>query len=222
MSPQQNTPTGNGNIHNPLAVMQEGEEVIFEVRRHPIGLLFMYGALGGLLIFFAIVAFIIVPGMLGSDSGAGMAISGLMFLIAALAVFAITFMVTIVYWGNHWIVSSDSLTQTVQQGLFRKKSAQLSLEHIEDVTSDKHGLLPHLFNYGTVMVETAGEAGKFQFQYCPNPSYYAQKILAAKENLSIHGHEKVSTATTPKVHSRPPVERLGQAALNDLTSQKHN
>lgn len=199
--------------------MQDGEEIIFEVRRHPIGLFFIYAGIGALLIFFAVVAFIIVPGMLGGDSGAGMAISGLVFFLAALATFVVTFVATIVYWGNHWIVSSDSLTQTVQQGLFRKKSAQLSLEHIEDVTADKHGLLPHLFNYGTVMVETAGESGKFQFHYCPNPSLYAQKILAAKENLSIHGHEKVSTAA-PKTRSRLPVEQLGQAALNDIASKQ--
>lgn len=218
MNSQHSQKPASGGIHNPLAVMQDGEEIIFEVRRHPIGLFYMYAGLGGLLIFFAVVAFVIVPGMLDSDTGTGMAISSLMFFIAALAVLGFSFLVTIVYWGNHWIVSSDSLTQTVQQGLFRKKSAQLSLEHIEDVTADKHGLLPHLFNYGTVMVETAGESGKFQFQYCPNPTFYAQKILAAKENLSIHGHEKVSSA--PKARSRPPIEQLGQAALNDVHSNR--
>ena len=34
-----NDPNLGGTIHNPLAVMQEGEKIIFEVRRHPIGLI---------------------------------------------------------------------------------------------------------------------------------------------------------------------------------------
>lgn len=220
MNPQDSQKQTSGAIHNPLAVMQEGEEIIFEVRRHPAGLMYLYGGVGALLIFFAVVAFVVIPGSSGAGSDTSSAVGGVIFFFAALLTMVFTFIATIVYWGNHWIVSSDSLTQTVQQGLFRKKSAQLSLEHIEDVTADKHGLLPHIFNYGTVMVETAGESGKFQFAYCPNPSFYAQKILAAKEALSIHGHEKVATSGVPKNRTSPPVEQLGQTALNDFTSKQ--
>lgn len=206
-------PGENGTIHNPLAVMQEGEKIIFEVRRHPMGLLFIYAIVGAIMIFFAILAFVMVPDMLGSSSGSGMAISSLFFLVASLATLAYVFIATIVYWGNSWVVSSDSLTQTVQQGLFRKKSAQLSLEHIEDVTADKHGFLPHLFNYGIVMVETAGEAGKFQFRYCPNPTFYAQKLLAAREDLQNKDH-KASVVSTPRSNGPKPIGKLGKAALS--------
>ena len=48
-----------GTIKNPLAVMQDGEKIIFEVRRHPIGLLYMYAGVGAVLIFFAIIAFVV-------------------------------------------------------------------------------------------------------------------------------------------------------------------
>lgn len=211
-------PRENGTIHNPLAVMQEGEKIIFEVRRHPIGLLFMYAVVGAIMIFFAVVAFVMVPDMLGPNSSSGMAVSSLLFLIASLATLVFVFVATIVYWGNSWIVSSDSLTQTVQQGLFRKKSAQLSLEHIEDVTADKHGFLPHIFNYGTVMVETAGEAGKFQFRYCPNPTFYAQKLLAAREDLQYKEHK--STPSTSNANRPKPIGKLGQAALKSNLNQQ--
>ena len=207
-----------GTIKNPLAVMQDGEKIIFEVRRHPIGLLYMYAGVGAVLIFFAIIAFVVMPNSSGAGSGTSSVVGGVLFFFAAILAMVVTFVTTIVYWGNHWIVSSDSLTQTTQQGLFRKKSAQLSLEHIEDVTADKHGLLPHLFNYGTIMVETAGESGKFQFSYCPNPAYYAQKLLAAKEDLALHGHDPVKPQTrTPRTK---PIEQLGQAALNDFSSDR--
>lgn len=198
--------------------MQEGERIIFEVRRHPIGLIYMYIGMGAVLIFFAVVAFVVMPNSSGAGSDTSSVVSGVLFFFAALLAMAFTLITTIVYWGNHWIVSSDSLTQTTQQGLFRKKSAQLSLEHIEDVTADKHGFLPHIFNYGTIMVETAGESGKFQFSYCPNPASYAQKLLAAKENLAIHGHESVSPPNSMK--RTKPIEQLGQAALNDFPSDQ--
>ncbi len=222
MNPQDTKKSdASGTIHNPLAVMQEGEKIIFEVRRHPIGLFYIYGGAGAFMIFTAVLLLITVPNALGGG-GAGSAISGVLFLFLAIATLAFVFVTTIVYWGNHWIVTSDSLTQTMQQGLFRKKSAQLSLEHVEDVTADKHGILPHLFNYGIVMVETAGESGKFQFPYCPNPAYYAQQLLAAKEDLSIHGHEKV-TAVNAESKSRndAPIEQLGQAALSKASSDEH-
>ena len=174
--------------------------------------------MGAVLIFFAIIAFVVMPNSSGTGSDTSSVVSGVLFFFAAIFAMAVTLVTTIVYWGNHWIVSSDSLTQTTQQGLFRKKSAQLSLEHIEDVTADKHGLLPHLFNYGTIMVETAGESGKCQFSYCPNPSYYAQKLLAAKEDLAIQSHSSALSPTSTR--RTKPIEQLGQAALNDLSSDR--
>ncbi len=67
--------------------------------------------------------------------------------------------------------------------MFDKQSSQLSLGNLEDISAEQNGILTHMFNYGAVRVETAGERSKFFFNFCPNPNYYAQQILTARETF---------------------------------------
>jgi hypothetical protein len=46
--------------------------------------------------------------------------------------------------------------------------------------------VPHLFNYGTLRVETAGEQSNFNFIYCPRPNAVAKLILEARERYVEH------------------------------------
>jgi len=93
------------------------------------------------------------------------------------------FISTIIYWQNQWVVTTDSITQITQNGLFGRHVSQLSMENLEDVTVNQDGILPHMFNYGTLKVESAGERSKFQFPYCPNPNQCAREILDTHEKF---------------------------------------
>lgn len=169
-------------VRNPLAVTQPGEQTICEVKRHPIGMLTTYITSGVMLVVLAVLAFIVVPHVAGSDNQSkALAAGGLVFIVLAALVLVFVFIANKVYWGNHWIVTSDSITQISQVSLFSKQSSQLSLGNLEDVTVQQRGILQQLFKYGTIRAETAGERSKFMFPFCPNPNYYAQKILAARE-----------------------------------------
>ena len=188
MDPQQAQPAPpqgeydpQSRVGNSLTVTQPGERTICEIKRHPIGLFGVYVATGALIIFMAVIAFIILPHVI--TTGGATAIGALVFLVAAIFSLAFAFISTKVYWGNSWVLTSDSLTQIEQDSLFNRQSSQLSLGNLEDVTAEQNGILPHMFNYGWVRVETASERGKFIFQYCPNPNYYAQQVLAARENF---------------------------------------
>jgi uncharacterized membrane protein YdbT with pleckstrin-like domain len=168
-------------IHNPLEVMQPEEHIICEIKRHPIGMLGMYLVTGVILIVFAVLALVIAPSILTSNRSTATAIGTVIFLLVACVIIGFVFIANKVYWGNSWVVSSDSLTQITQTSLFSKQSSQLSLGNLEDVTTEQHGILAQLFKFGTLRVETAGERSKFILPYTPTPNYYAQKILAARE-----------------------------------------
>ncbi len=171
-------------VHNPLSVMQPGEQVICEIKRHPVGILGIYVATGVLLIVVAILAFIVGPSVITSASRTQVvAGGGLVFVVLAVLSLAFVFVSNKVYWGNSWVVTSDSITQITQTSLFDKRSSQLSLGNLEDVSAEQNGILAHMLNYGLIRVETAGERSKFVFLYCPNPNYYAQKILSAREQF---------------------------------------
>lgn len=169
---------------NPLSVMQPGEEIICEIKRHPIGIIGMYVIGGFLLVVLAALMLGVAPNLLDSYSRSQVVSAGLLvFIIASVFVTGFLFIATLVYWSNSWIVTSDSITQITRTGLFNKQSSQLSLESLEDVTAEQNGLLTHLFHYGLLKAETAGEHSKFAFPYCPKPTYYAQQILGARERF---------------------------------------
>ena len=168
-------------VHNPLAVMQPGEQVVCEIKRHPAGILGVYVVSGFLLLVLVVLAFIIAPAVFGGNRGAVMAVGTAFFLIFGAIILGFVFIANKVYWGNRWVVTSDSITQIAQTSLFNKQSSQLSFGNLEDVTAEQEGFFAQIFHFGTLRNETASERGKFLFSFCPSPTYYAQKILAARE-----------------------------------------
>ncbi len=169
-------------IINPLNAVRKNEVTIFQVRRHPIGLLGVHIVAGSLLIVLAVLLFAIVPTMLKDVASSKVyGLGTLLYIVIAALTFGFLAITHKVYWGNSWILTSDSLTQVLQVSLFSKQSSQLSLGNLEDVTAEQNGIMAQLFHFGILKVETAGEHSKFTFQFCPNPTYYAQQILAARE-----------------------------------------
>lgn len=173
-------------VINPLNSMQEGEQVIFEVHRHPIGMLGTYFVTGLILLVLAIVIFAAAPALLPDYKGQILKFGSLGFLITLVLVLAFVWATHVIYWGNRWILTTASLTQILQFSLFNKQSSQLSLEDLEDVTAQTNGLLAKMFNFGILKVETAGERSKFTFLFCPEPETYAKKILVAREQYEEH------------------------------------
>lgn len=179
----------NQRVDPSLTVTQPGEVTLFSIKRHPVGIILVYAAAAAALLVLGILSFAVGPALLGADNG-NQTVSAVLFLFLTLIGMIYTFVATIVYWGNRWIVTTDSITQLNQTTPFHRESAQLALVNIENVTAEKNGILPHVFNFGTIKAETAGRHGKFVFPYCPNPNYYAQRILAAREALGpvkVHG-----------------------------------
>lgn len=163
--------------------MEPGEQVLCEIKRHPIGILGVYIISGALLLALAIVAFVVAPNIFADNRSQVTALGGIAFLIIGGLLLGFVFIANKVYWGNSWVVTSDSITEMTQTSLFSKHSSQLSLGNLEDVTVEQDGVFPQLFKYGVIRAETAGESSKFVFPFCPNPSYYARKVLAAREGF---------------------------------------
>lgn len=162
--------------------MRSEETVLCEIKRHPIGLIGMYVAAGLMVGIVGVLVFMLLPQLLTGYSASRVnGIATLVLLLASALMLLFVIIANIVYWGNRWIVTSDSVTQILQHSLFDKQSSQLSMGNLEDVSVEQRGILTHIFNYGVIKAETAGERSKFSFMYCPNPNYYAQQILKARE-----------------------------------------
>ncbi len=159
----------------------EGDHAIVVIRRHPFGLVVLVlevilgVALGlGLL-------FLLLPTASGS-AGVRHALALVSVLLIALAAIFLVIMAAL-YRDNRWIVTDDSIVQVLRIGLFKIKTAALSMANIEDVSSDRNGIFAQIFGFGTLKCETAGEKSDFHFVYCPKPDTFAHIILDARERF---------------------------------------
>ncbi|MEI8338634.1 MAG: PH domain-containing protein [bacterium] len=180
-----------------LVNLQKGEEIIFKVKRHPVGIFYAMLISIALLSSFVFFIFYELPKILNQETMHVSLITAAILLICFSGlIFAFNFFYSKIYFGNGWVLTSDSLTQISQQSLFRKQSSQLSLANLQDVTAEQNGLLTHIFGYGTVKCVTAGDAKNFDLSYCPDPSYYAKQILNAKEKfVQVHKSRLVQNST---------------------------
>lgn len=212
----QNVGNGQSTIPNPLSAMQPEEQIVCEIKRHPIGIFIVFGISGLVIILLAIFAFVVVPG--GTTSSSARIGAGLAFLLITVGSMLFAFVANIIYWGNHWVVTTDSITQMQQTSLFNRESSQLSLGNLEDMAAEKKGVLATIFNFGILKAETAGEREKFLLAYCPRPEFYAQKILMAREAFeqAHHGGKQEPNPAYKKVDDQEKSLQLGQTALADV------
>lgn len=103
-----------------------------------------------------------------------------LFLIFWLAVFIIW----IDYYLDMWIITDQRIVNIEQYGLFQREVSELEHGRVQDVTTEIRGLLPTIFQYGFVYVQTAGEKERFVFKQVPNPNS-VRKIIMQLQKYAI-------------------------------------
>lgn len=183
MNPQSASQPDHQYAQHALINLQPGENVIFQIKQHPIVLISIYGAgLLGLLAF-ALIIFTVLPGLFPEDKASlASSVGIIVFIVMAAFIFLFVVLLGKIYQGNGCILTNRNLAQVKRITLFNSESVQLSLDKLQDITFDKKGILAYIFGYGIIHCETAGEAPVFMFKYCPNPKFYAQQIISAKDD----------------------------------------
>lgn len=165
-----------------IEAVADHEKKLFEVRRHPFGLLLVYieAAIG--LVAGGILLFFLAPNLFSdaTDSSRRFTISVIVGVVAII-IWLVLVLYTYIYRQSMLIITDKNLTQVLQKGLFNRKVSELSMSNVEDVTSHQRGPFSAIVGYGDLIVETAGEQDNFHFSYCPNPNYYGKLILDARQ-----------------------------------------
>ncbi|HYH36465.1 MAG TPA: hypothetical protein VD706_03130 [Candidatus Saccharimonadales bacterium] len=194
-------------VPNTLPVMQPGEREICTIKRHPIGIFAVYGLCGLVMIVTAVLTFALAPSVFNGNNEQQLVVAGtLVFIIITAICAAFAAISTKVYWGNSWTLTDDSLTKIEQISLFKRHSSQLSMEDVEDVTSEQNGILTRIFNFGLLRVETANERTSYVFPFCPNPNYYAAQILSVREAFDQHTRQEENTYPQPPAPQPPKID----------------
>ncbi len=165
-----------------LKLLEPGETVVTIVRRHPIGIIGIYiEMLTGILLVIGLVVLAVIGFFVSiSSQTKGLVAAMGLFVVAFLVV--ILFVSTYVYRQCRLIVTDKSVVQILQRALFNRRISRLSMSNVEDVNVEQKGVLTSIFNYGTLIIQTAGEVDNFVFPFCPTPDKYANQILEARQN----------------------------------------
>ncbi|MBU6389733.1 hypothetical protein KGQ71_04450 [Patescibacteria group bacterium] len=108
------------------------------------------------------------------------------------------------------IVTDRRLVNIDQEQIFSRRISELQLEEIEDVTSSVNGLLPSVFNYGTVFIQTAGTADNFVMENIRYPREVAALTLSLSEQAKKNDPETSRVPSTPTIGviNNCPIESL--------------
>jgi Bacterial PH domain len=140
----------NRNFPNKI---KDDEDIVFIVRKDLVFLL------ARVISFFLIFLFILTAKVI---------LAGYLSDVALDAIDSVFYTVNIIlltsftlYFHNYYlslqIVTSERIIDIDQQGLFLREVNELPIDNIEDVTYKQNGFWGTVFNFGNVIVQTAGE-----------------------------------------------------------------
>jgi hypothetical protein len=93
-----------------------------------------------------------------------------------------------VYWdwqNDIYQVTGNRLIDLKKRPLFLAESRrETTLDRIENIGLSIPGVLAQILNYGTVIIETAGETGAFKFQYVHDPRSVQAEIFSLRERYT--------------------------------------
>lgn len=163
--------------------LSDGEFVVIDVKRHPIGLLMPVFATA-ITILALIVVLIVYPTDMATTGGPALPSYGEIVLpmIVFMLLVGIGGSIAVwVYLQNQFYMTNESVIQEIQHSLFSRHEQTVSLGSIEDASFKQSGVLQHMLNYGTVRLSTEGEETTYRFSYVANPKNHVAILNNAIE-----------------------------------------
>jgi membrane protein YdbS with pleckstrin-like domain len=190
---------------NELIHQKTDEQVVFLLRRQALVFLATIAAYV-LLLALPFVAALIFPDRLASILEHGtfgpLVVLG---VSAYLLIVLISFMTQYVdYYLDVWVVTNDRVLSVQQNGLFSRTVSELDLGRVQDVTSEISGVIPSMFNFGNVYIQTAGERERFVLEQVPGADEVRKQLLALMETDQREDAAKAHAVVPPLAPPTPP------------------
>ncbi len=173
------------------------EKIVLFLRRHWIDLLRIF-VFSGVLFVLPVVAGTLIelanPNLIiHAFWGPALIVTLLAYLLVILV---LTFTELTDYWLDVWIVTTERIINTEQNGLFNRVVSEMALYQVQDVTSETKGVLETFLTFGDVYIQTAAERERFEFKNIDNPDDVKIAITGlAKMCKARRGKEMLQNAT---------------------------
>jgi len=106
-----------------------------------------------------------------------------LFSLLFLILWVFIFVIITYYYLDCWIVTNQRTIHAELKGFFSRTTSTVPHDRIQDVSIDVHGILPTIFKYGDLHIQTAGEFREFIFHQIPNPYETKDIILRMRDEL---------------------------------------
>lgn len=173
--------------------LQEREELVLVVRRHPATLIPGVG-FGGLLILldFFLLAWWFKHDLWGTIGFSVMGIIGIILVSR-----------TIYVWANNALaITTRRVIDIDQRGFFERNVAEASYDKVQDVRYTIRGLWSTLFRFGTIIVQTAGSTTNLELESVSHPADLQQLITETQRRSQPDRPEDLSAAELLNVVDR--------------------
>ncbi len=115
---------------------------------------------------------------------------GVLLLLAFLAIGTVW-----IWRRNKVVVTNQHIVDIDQMGLFNRTVSTLRLEEIQDISASVKGPVQTFFQYGTILIQTAGERENFVFDYVPNPYELEHYVLEIRKKYYEPEDPGIATVT---------------------------
>lgn len=89
------------------------------------------------------------------------------------------------YYLNHWVITTNRIVRIRQYGFFHREVSSFLLTKVQDVSTTVDDILADLLGYGSVRVETAGDASRhFTMDGIADPTGMRDLIMSEIAALS--------------------------------------
>lgn len=156
----------------PFLNLSEGEYVVLNIQRHPIGL-FTPIATGMLVVILLLSLLALYPAILAQATYQtalpSLQLVALCIIPVCLLAGLFSYIAVWVYLRNQFFLTNESVVQEIQHSLFSRHEQTVSLGSIEDASFVQTGVLQTMFNYGSIRLSTEGEETTYRFHYVARP-----------------------------------------------------
>lgn len=163
--------------------LDSGEELTMRVRRHWWAL---FSEAVSLLVLAALPTIVFAAMAAGGAFSLSAKLFPL-FLFASAAWWLFVWIMFFIMWTNYyfdlWLVTNKRLIHIEQRTLFSREMSTFRLDKLQDISVEMRGLIAHLFHFGDIHAQTAGEAREFKIRHIHNPHKIKDEIWQAHDAL---------------------------------------
>jgi len=125
-----------------------------------------------------------------------------LYLVLDSGLFSLILLAVLIVWATysfyHWyiwyfdaiVLTNQRVALIEQKRLFDKTITGAAYEKIQDITVSQKGIAENVFNFGSIKIQTAGEAANLVLSGLKNPQNIARQIMNIKDKSTENQEDK--------------------------------